>query len=331
VFSGHARCSEYDPNHSMRCSPRARSELCFEDDRAAVDDLIALIPSTVPYAVVALNACYSANVDVRHSAVPIAVLSASPTFVVTESKTALGPWLIDALSGAADVNRDGLVDDRELLDRVWSESERKRDNEPRVAGSLSPKLRRQAWTAIPVLRTGRVAPPEDVSDAIVHLRALGVGESTLARLLQRERAFRDAPDAGVLWAPSTFWLDGSRDLVGSPRPRRPELAQLAKVFRASEGFALEPTVNGNDVALVMLREGTSLGAIGSPSASARVTNINAGNWARLRVTMRGTTLWHGGRVQSGHIEVAGDVVNSDDLLALPCEEAFGQCFTVLRK
>jgi hypothetical protein len=140
VYLGHATNASSPPGRP----PRTR--LCLRDGPVAVDDLLKRVSGETPYVFLLLDACWTADVDVRASPAPAAVLSASPDEVETtlRGETALAGLLAPALA-CADADRDGWIDDRELLDALVSQV-----GQPVLGVTPIPRLRRQARRALPV-------------------------------------------------------------------------------------------------------------------------------------------------------------------------------------
>ncbi len=318
LYSGHGKCSAYEPGHRNRCALSARSELCFEDEDLAVDELLARIPAQVEYAALVLNACFSANVDVRRSAAPASVLSASPSFVTAnDGRTVLGPWLEGALRGSGDANADGQVDDRELLEYLWQQAEGGRRSEPRLEGSLMPKLRRQAWASLPLFATGARAKPW-LPEVEREFRHWGLSEAAIRNIAEREEALRDGRLTGILGQPHTYFV---RELDTPPREN---VQRIARSLRASEGFLIEAT--GTEATVVLVRDAIGLASAPLSDLDKLMATVEAGHWANLRVTLRGTVVWHGGRVADPLELPSGERLGAQELLATPCLEEFGQCF-----
>lgn len=163
-----------------------------------INALAAALPRSLRGAVLIVNACRSAHVDPRQSAVPLSVISASPFTVRTDAM--FGSTLPEALlAAAADPNCDGLVTDQELFDNLTL---RLRQSPPLSDRPAFPKLRRNATSEIPL--PVAPTPTKDCRDrrlaleALIAARSPGWGELgealrtqvTLARSLELRR---DAP------------------------------------------------------------------------------------------------------------------------------------------
>lgn len=141
VYLGHAISRASAPGEP------SKTRLCLRDGPVAVDELLSRVSPTRPYVFFLLDTCSAADVDVRASPVPAGVLSASPDQVRTtpqEEKTALAGLLAPALV-CADADRDGWIDDRELLDALVQQA-----GQPVLGNTAIPRLRRQAREALRV-------------------------------------------------------------------------------------------------------------------------------------------------------------------------------------
>lgn len=133
------------------------SALCIERKLVDVDALVAAIAPERPFALLVVDACSSAHVDVRRARTRVSVLSAATT------EQAMGVngsgFLTEALArfdpGAADRDCDGAVTDVEWFD--WLRNEVPRTRRLGVA-PIDPKLRRQDDAAEIVLRAVHTAP-----------------------------------------------------------------------------------------------------------------------------------------------------------------------------
>ena len=329
-YLGHAAASEAEPR---------RTELCLEDGRMAVDDLLAGTHAGVGYTVLVLDACGGAAADVRRSPVPTAVLSASTLPVRTRpgEPTALAALMPRALE-CADANGNGWVEDRELAEALAARTER---TEP--GHSVFPRLRRQAWRALPVI--ARERSPACPAAAQVLGRgcqgpepatAPGLPGGPLAEaLLRSECELTRSTAREFFWASEAFFVvDPSQpdsvapppgtDVLSGPRER---LRWVADQLSASEGFELVRTRTG--VALERLRDGKSMGKVPPDLTGALVERIRRGQWALAATGLDGTFVWHGGKVEDRVDAADGRSFPGERLRAVPCSGAlFGQCFEV---
>lgn len=140
------------------------SELCLSGGRTiALVDLALAIPTSARWAVLIINACQSADVDVSHIELPISVISASPELVAERFGAARRGSFADTVASVirlhADPNHDGILSDQEL----FTEVAKKLDGDLTVAETpRAPivKLRRQAGSHLPIVLLG--APRHDV-------------------------------------------------------------------------------------------------------------------------------------------------------------------------
>lgn len=163
----------YFGGHGQRDADK-RSRLCMgQGDTLLVDDLLAAIPPRVPSAVLMLNACRSASVDLRRAgAKPVTVISSATEKVenlypspadsqrpspchlerdITWHRSVFGKALEDLLARSFDENCDGLATDREMFEQM------KAATVPCVWLGASMRLRSSAWSDIPLLPTRREA------------------------------------------------------------------------------------------------------------------------------------------------------------------------------
>ena len=326
LYSGHGRCSRQDPSDPTRCAPDAHSELCLKDGTLAVDTLIASIQRETPYAVIALDACWSANVDPRLSPVPLAVLSASANAVRTrDSATALGPALTHALT-QGDANLDGLVDDDELLCSVLEFLEARCTQVPAGAAVPErptlvplPRLRRQAWSPLPVARVARRQAEEQLPPSLESI----IPAATRDDMLRAERAFAEGRSAA--------WSSKPR-VACIPLAQAPSDALLlaAQSIRGTALFAFFPDPVSPATRLVWLQTKRTLAVTPAGGAAEACRAAEDGDWSTIDDTMRGTQVWHGG-VVGERVVSEGRSIASRELRATPCLEPFGQCFTRAEK
>ena len=311
-YSGHGtdRASENLPR---------KSALCFEDGRLLVDDLLAAINPRVRSATVVLDACFSGRVDVRRSAVPVAVLSAADKPISsTGTGTAMGASLAVALRDG-DANRDGVVDDGELLAAIIAGMA--------TAPRFEPRLRRQSFSALPVIveaSRNRAQPDWLLNSA--------VDGSVRQRLVARELAFRSLRLERIAREPSVFWAWSSESpslaalrtasrLNGAPS----ELEAFAQRLSASEGFLLTP--HDDEVAVISLRNGIERATIPGGALQTFVQRFEEGGWAKLAED--GQSFWTSGYLAQSILASDSGKIDGTRARAVPCGEPFGQCFELL--
>lgn len=274
-------------------SLEARSELCLSDGPLVVNDALGWIHGGVPYAVLILDGCETADVDVSLSPVPTSVLSASPLPIDTDSsdRTGLGTLLPDALA-PGDTNRDGWVDDRELLDSLQAG---KRES----GNALLPRLRRQAWSPLPVFAVGAARLPSIQSTPCVEW---GTGS--------------ERPSPGNM-EPDLLKEDWGLLQRSSARARG----------SSCEGFSI--VRRGAQLVLFRMRDLEELLAFPPEELATVVGRVRDGHWATVTEDSSGWFLWHGGQVGDPIITLDGREFSKADRVPVWCRgQSFGQCFQV---
>jgi hypothetical protein len=341
IYLGHAHAPVRDPT---------RTVLCLKEGELAVDDLLAMTHAATRYTVLLLDGCESATVDVRRSKVPTAVLSGSPLEVrfPRGQPTALAALLPGALE-CADVNGNGWVEDLELAHALQAQKGAPVD--PGV--DPFPRLRRQAWRALPVIpRTrsfGPTCPPahqlmSDVCRDSTTPGAPGLPPGPLAgSLIRDECELVRAEKQSFFWTSRPFFIfDSSRNSVSPPSGTevlagdRDSLRWMAGQLSASEGFELVRTATG--VALERLRDGIVMGEVHQErpgdeelrrAGEDLVRRVLLGHWALAEPGLAGTSVWHGGRVGKRLETADGRTFEAQQFVAVPCSGSlslFGQCF-----
>lgn len=230
VYSGHGVATHPIPDSppdvpAQHPSPPARdgtSHLCLSSGWLKVETLLKELDTlhpAPPWAVLVLNACESAFVDVKSSTLPVSVISASayPVAVHSRESTSAPSELVRATAQVIaqpaphDLNRDGVVDDSELLMAIrrlvagW----RPLLGNP---GRPWPKLRRQASAALPVRRQqGSPVPEPALAAAIAKLRRSGPAANELVGALDAQLAL----GRGETRLPALAW-----DFVIAENPRQ---------------------------------------------------------------------------------------------------------------
>jgi hypothetical protein len=290
-----------------------RSAICYSDGPLLVDELLASIHPRVASATVVLDSCWSAREDVRKSRVPVAVLSAADRPIKADSEaTALGLYLMDALT-QGDANHDQIIDDRELLSGLFVKARGKLPLEARV--------RRQSFSALPVMAGRRASTPGDWLDQST---ITGPGKSNV---LERERAFRRlelgkiAREPGVFWAhdpaSSSVWTDTKARLDG----RLSELRAFARKVSASEGFLLSHS--GGEVSVLALRDGEVRTTAPAAELQALAARLARGAWATPNDT---GGVWATGYLGNRVGALDGTWIDGHALCPTLCVDPFGQCF-----
>lgn len=122
--------------------PGCTSTLCVSKQFLDVDALVASVATSRQFAVLIVDACSSAHVDVRRATTAVSVLSATPISLTTNvsGRTFIAETLSKLQLTEADTDCDGSLTDVELYH--WLDREL-----PRSTGtSPQPKLRRQTDT-----------------------------------------------------------------------------------------------------------------------------------------------------------------------------------------
>lgn len=337
LYVGHARAVQPDPEpagepDATKAMPSAnvrrpgKTALCLQQGPLIVEDLLAHTHPSVAYAVLLLDACESADVDVRPSPVPAAVLSASPLPVTTTraGRTALASDLIAALP-CGDHNGDGWVDDGELLEALAT------IQPPVPTRTPLARLRRQSFHALPIVAATAPAacdPAPRRDFAGIH------GDEALATLLTWERDWLHDPGRHAR-APHVYWATDpeQKDLLRPEATAAPVLrggitsiSRFAKRLAASEGFALERRPAGR-VVLLRLRNDELLTLVEEAALPELTRRVERGDWATVAADLRGAFLWHGGWVGGSANTLDGSSFAANQLYAVWCRgRAFGQCF-----
>ncbi|MBN1654123.1 MAG: hypothetical protein JXA30_10130 [Deltaproteobacteria bacterium] len=331
VYTGHGS------NVSIDKRGRHQTEICFSDGNVTLDDLVRKVNPLTPYAVFVIDACWSADVDIR---VPVdrsghlprlAVLSADSLSVKTGENggTAMGNSLIDALV-CGDSNGDELVDDLELLQSLQLYM---KDNV-----RFAPRLRRQAWAALPVYRVTNNKEVANCRENASSTLAPRDRSQMLAsfigpRLFSLEKSYRANPLGAADALPRTFWgvTKGQQDWIAPTGSHeivtgtRMQLRSVSAMIRSSRGFAL--TLDGGEMSLLRLDSDTEMIRFPAAKEPQITKRIERGSWATLN---EGLYLWHGGLVEDLVETVDGKRFSREQLRAIPCPEAFGQCFEVIK-
>jgi len=310
-YAGHGT----DHGDPARGKAPDRSALCFGDGQLLVDELLEKINPRAASAMLVLDGCNTAREDVRKSPVPTAVLSGADQRVsATGTGTAMTDLLVDALRDGDD-NQDGIVDDGELLRKIL----RGLDVQPR----LEPRLRRQSFSALPVVARRRGFPLPRVWPA-----EGSVAGPAKARILARERAFSELRLASLVKAPSVFWAFAPESLALEPglsgeriEGPLPDVGRFARGLAATEGFLLKQ--QAGDVALVSLRSGVEHARVPQRELPALLSRFERGEWAALDDD---GFVWSPGQLLGDIATWDGKRLRHTELEPWPCSEPFGQCF-----
>lgn len=154
AYSGHGAVLDAAGHVQERCAERGgpcHSALCLADnDKLTLDEVVAEVAATTELAVLLIDACSSAHVDLRLARAPLSVISASP-FSTSLAESGRTP-LSDAFARLAtdlDLDCDARLADWELFNGLNRLIALEND------GSAMPKLRRQIrGEAAPLLRGG---------------------------------------------------------------------------------------------------------------------------------------------------------------------------------
>lgn len=303
------------------------SRLCLDDGPADVDKMLAFLHPSTPHAVLILDACFSADVDVRESPVPVSVISASIGTVEgwKSGKTALGGHLAQALE-RADGNRDEVVTDRELLQRLLELIG------PPVQGRPRPVLRRQSWFPLTI----GTPLPRDAPSARANLDdLLAQVEHAGAMFAQREIAVRRGHAGDVARRPSTLWYldpelpDHVQWPAESAVTRDRHLAEaLADRLNATRVLHVVPMKDY--LHLYELPGDEFVGRFRLSELATRVAMIERGQ-AAWKASDGGNVVCHPGWAQKSDVTtVEGEQLESRTLAALPCssETNTRQCFAL---
>lgn len=268
-----------------------RSAFCLVDGALPIDEMLMWLPAHVSQAVVVLDSCLSAHVDVRRSAVPTSVISATPELVDTErTATLLTSLLIESLHAKPNSRLPCAVrTDDELL--AFIEQRVKVQSHP-----LNPKLRRN--TPQPIILPHAILTTKDSTTDCVPAGAPTIDPTWVLS----DTALRIASDELRRTAPSMSLVEAERLAWASPTTR---------VYAVSHDSATEAVeihrLPGGDFAgrsehdpRLPLTEAELQAALASPTAV-------------------------GGRLLFPEIAppLAG---RGHSLVAVPCETARGQCF-----
>jgi len=302
------------------------SMLCFHDKGEKVDDLLATTHHARPHAIWILDACQSANVDVRKSPSPVSVISASPNEVraARDGKTALGEILVPALE-QADRNHDGVVTDRELLRALV------RMIGTATVGLPRPMLRRQSWVDLPIgeRASDQVGAPSDIE------QLLSPWAGPARPVAERERAIRNAKTGSLAYSPSTIWyVEGEPGVIPWPedvlttrdRSLAMALADRLMATRVLHVLSVPPYIH-----VYELPQDEFVGRFPTSETAAAVRNIEAGHAAWLSDDDRPVAFHPGWLGKEAPVTTAlGEALPADRLVPLPCP-AMGstrQCFAV---
>jgi hypothetical protein len=302
-----------------------RSTLCFDDGAKEVDSLLADISSEVSHAVWILDACYSGNVDVRKSTVPVSVISASPDNVepTKPGGTALGEILALALD-RADRNQDGVTTDRELLRALVQLSG------TTVAGHARPILRRQSWIDLTI---GTPHAGSIEATAILDT-LLSTWKNAGPTIASREQKVRSGKAGQLARSPSTLWYieaDPSEPVQwpeGAPTTRDRSLAEaLADRLMATRVLHVLPVPPY--VHIYELPQDEFAGRFRASESIAAIKNLEAGHAAWLSDDDR-PTVYHPGWVEENVVTMQGECLPAQRLAAQPCpaKGSTRQCFAV---
>jgi hypothetical protein len=269
VYSGHGVATHptaLDPPPDAPASPPGppprdgTSHLCLTPTQSLpsgwlkveilLEWLDALRPA-LPWAVLVLNACESAFVDVSRTALPVSVISASPYPVTVHfgQGNAAASELVRATTeaiaqpAAHDRNRDGVLDDSELLAAIRSLVAGWR---PLLGSPGRPwaKLRRQAPAALPVRRHQQFPVPEPALVATIEkLRRSGTEAEELVSAIEAQLALAQ----GGTTLPALDWdfvmeeggparkPDGPAGSAGGPAGQRAAALAARSDLRALPG------------------------------------------------------------------------------------------------
>jgi hypothetical protein len=114
------------------------SVLCLKDGPLPIERLVRALPRSAPFVVMIVNACFSADVDVRGAPTDMALVSLSTQMAKTDvGRTPLGEAMRLVSLAALDRDCDGALSDLELFAYLQDETTR------RGYGAPILKLRRQ--------------------------------------------------------------------------------------------------------------------------------------------------------------------------------------------
>jgi hypothetical protein len=320
-YSGHGICEPTSSSDYASCSASGKSKLCLKDGPIEVDLLVSLLDSPISYAVLILNSCFSAHLDVRKANIPLSVLSASTRRISTEGTgLPLSSFLSQDLQ-SADGNGDGWIDDYELLQfyyRIQNESA----NSTLKQGDVAPRLRRQAFSALPVFRVKSFSGTD--SELLQQqLVDWGIDAAAAQNVINRESDFRNGK---VPVSPYVYWIN--RKVKTSEILR---LSALANNIRASEGFLVKQ--NGNVAQVILLKEQIIMGEFDSTQLDEVKKNISQGFWTQEwdvksheenQEKRSGIRFY--GKVSTPPSLMDGSVLSESGLKSRVCDLSFGQCF-----
>jgi hypothetical protein len=189
LYSGHAVLTTADgrvatAEECVSADPPCRSAACLPGGSPlAFAEIVAMAAPSTPLAVFLLDACSSADVDVRRARTNAAVISASPLPVKASAVPVAATLLTQGIQrldvAGMDLDCDGAIDDEELFRVLSSRLEQGGFHE------AIPKLRRQVWTPTPLLAaptSGKCVAQPQAESAEVDVEILDGGDADLRAL-----------------------------------------------------------------------------------------------------------------------------------------------------
>jgi hypothetical protein len=298
-----------------------RSALCLADGQLPIEHILTWLPTHLSHAVIVLDMCSSAHVDVRRSPVPTSVISATPSLVNTQrSAPLLTGILIEALRHEGDLDHPcGIRSDEELFSFIDRQS-----SVPRIH-PLLPKLRRNTrhQLLLPVrassARNSEQACPVDPYRSEPQLaRRIATHASALHR---GGSAPRD--EGPPLWS-----LDESATNVASLALRtsaltvsRTEAEQLAILIPTLLIYAVGYDARTREIDIRRLPGGQWAGrAMGRPE--------RALTEATLQQALASASRIDGDVLYFPEVAPSLDDPVGAGLVASPCHTSKGQCFSI---
>jgi len=365
-YTGHAQLRQVFSN-PVKASPAGSAEpqthLCL-DDWLPVSNLIGWLgreQAALPWAVLILDACESAFVDLSTVSFPISVLAASPEPVAVYNATSgsrvgfFARTVAAVLSNPAahDPNGDGVVTDRELLAALLAASSARAFEDPLRA---RPRLQRQAPSSLPIRfyaetsgarkQLARLREQVGSSHDSTRVALAGLLEDQL-RLGASGRLPKLRWDLVVTTEPmATMRCPGEapQEPPWSCVPGRPDLRRLAPAFAgwASEIARLSTAIDVYEIRavqgqlrwydIVRLRDGRIMATTTHspiavvPARKSVVERTLDGNEWLVRST---------DTIEPSAIDCRGRTPDQCEALSrkrrfMVCEEEEGQCFTASR-
>ena len=149
-------------------SPRrvADSALCLQDGPWPIARLVERLPRSTPFALLIVNACFSADVDIRQAPVDMALISLSTqkSKQDVDGRTPLGQAMRTLVLADLDLDCDGGLSDLEWFAHLQKESTRHGYGAPML------KLRRQTHSLPKLVATRGCHPDLPVEPHIVSLK-----------------------------------------------------------------------------------------------------------------------------------------------------------------